>query len=119
MWLFVLVAAGALVPAIEGARGRIPRSLGLLSGVAAVAGLFLAGAFGLKGHRIARDEREKAAARAALVMLAAALKDRADPELEALARQAGSAGEAARMVLARRREDRARASRPAQRPGPA
>jgi hypothetical protein len=119
MWLFVLVAAAALVPAILGARGRVPQALGLLSGAASVAGLFLAGAFGLKGHRITVEEREKVAARAALVMLAAALKDRAEAELEALARKPGSAGEAARMVLARRREDQARAGRSAPRPGSA
>ena len=111
MWLFALLAIAAVVPVVQGIRGVIPRTLGLASGGLSVAGFFLAASFGLRGRRLVIEAREREAARLALVMLAGVLKDRSDDELEALSRQDGSAAEAARSVLDRRREDRERAAR--------
>lgn len=111
MWLFALLAIAAVVPVVQGLRGVIPRVLGLASGGLSVAGFFLAATFGLKGRRLVIEARERDAARLALIMLAGVLKDRSDDELEALARQEGAAGAAARSVLDRRHEDRDRAAR--------
>ncbi|HSC59407.1 MAG TPA: hypothetical protein VLC11_07575 [Gemmatimonadales bacterium] len=111
MWLFALLAIAALVPAVQGIRGVVPRYLGFASGGLSVAGFFLSASFGLRGRRLVIEAREREAARLALIMLAGVLKDRNDDELEALARQDGSAAEAARSVLDRRREDRERAAR--------
>ncbi|HEV2291590.1 MAG TPA: hypothetical protein VGR60_07105 [Gemmatimonadales bacterium] len=111
MWLFALLAIAAVVPVVQGIRGVIPRTLGLASGGISVASFFLAATFGLRGRRLLIEAREREAARLALVMLAGVLKDRGDDELEALARQQGTAAEAARSVLGRRREDRDRATR--------
>lgn len=111
MWLFALLGVVALVPAVQGIRGVVPRGLGLLSGGLSVAGLFLSALFGLRGRRVVVEAREREASRLALVMLAGMLKDRPLEELEALSGQEGSAGEAARMLLDRRREDEGRARR--------
>ena len=116
MWLFALLGLVALVPAIQGARGTLPRQVGVLAAVVSVAGLFLAAAFGLRGRRVVVEAREREASRLALVMLAGMLKDRPLEELDALSGQEGSAGEAARMLLDRRREDEGRARRPPKAP---
>ncbi|MGH7590918.1 MAG: hypothetical protein ACREL2_05730 [Gemmatimonadales bacterium] len=105
MWLMVLLAVAALVPAVQGARGIIPRGLGAASGALSIAGLILAAIFGLKGQRLAAAARERETARIALVILAGMLKDTTDEKLELLARQDDSGGQAARMILARRRQD--------------
>ncbi|MGH7532076.1 MAG: hypothetical protein ACREL4_02185 [Gemmatimonadales bacterium] len=113
MWLMVLLAAAALVPAIQGARGSIPRGLGAAAGGLSIAGLILAAILGLKGQRLAAAAREREAARIALVILAGMLKGMSDEKLEPLARQDDAAGQAARMILARRRQDQ---ELPARRP---
>ena len=111
MWLMVLVAGAALVPAIQGARGIVPHGLGLASGGLSVGALVLAAVLGLKGQRIAAAARAREAERIALVIVAGMLKDKSDAELEPIARQEGSAGHAARLILDRRRGDRMRAVR--------
>lgn len=116
MWLMVLVAGMALVPAIQGARGIVPHSLGFASGALSAAALFLAAVLGLKGQRIAAAARGREAERTALVIVAGMLKDKPDDELEPISRQDGPVGQAARMILDRRRDDQARAAR---RPPPA
>lgn len=110
MWLMALLAVVALVPAIAGARGVVPPGLGVASGALSVAALLLAGALGLKGLRLAASARDKEAERIALVIVAGMLRDKSSEELEPLTRQEGPAGDAARMILARRREDQERAA---------
>ncbi|HET7024707.1 MAG TPA: hypothetical protein VFI39_05840 [Gemmatimonadales bacterium] len=105
-----LLAVVALVPAIAGARGVVPPGLGVASGALSVAALLLAGALGLKGLRLAASARDKEAERIALVIVAGMLRDKSSEELEPLTRQEGPAGDAARMILARRREDQERAA---------
>lgn len=111
MWLMVLVAGAALVPAIAGVRGIVPRGLGFASGALSAVALLLAAVLGLKGQRIAAAARDREAERIALVIVAGMLKDKPDAELEPISRQDGPAGEAARLILDRRREDQARAAR--------
>ncbi|MGB7212010.1 MAG: hypothetical protein WBC97_05225 [Gemmatimonadales bacterium] len=101
MWLMVVLAALALVPTVAGARGVVPRAVGAASGALAFAALVLAGLLGLKGVRLAAAARDEAAEQAAMVILAAMLKDKTREELEPLARLKGAAGQAARMILDR------------------
>lgn len=115
MWLMVLVAGMALVPAIQGARGIVQRGLGFASGGLSAGALFLAAVLGLKGQRIAAATRDREAERISLVIVAGMLKDKTDDELEPMSRQDGPGGRAARMILDRRRDDQARAARRAPR----
>ncbi|MFI5235693.1 MAG: hypothetical protein ACHQXA_08285 [Gemmatimonadales bacterium] len=117
MWLLTVVAVAALVPAVQGIRGAIPQPIGLAAGGIAVAAFVLGGRFGLRGIRIAREQRERDAARTALVLMAGMLRRQSDAQLEAFATREGEIGEAARLLLERRRDDARRAS--PTRPGPA
>lgn len=103
LWLFTLAAAACLWPALQGVKGVVPRSVGLLSGVAAVFCLFVGAWFGLKGARIRIEERNRKADAIALVTLAAFLRDKSEAELEGAIAKGGPAGEAAALVLERRR----------------
>ena len=103
LWLFTLAAIVLLWPTIQGARGLLPESVGLMSGLTSMLCLFAGGYFGWKGAKIRIEERNKRADAVALVMVAALLKDKSDAELEAAATKGGPAGEAARLVLQRRR----------------
>lgn len=103
LWLFTLTAVVCLWPALQGLRGAVPRSVGLMSGLASVFCLFTGGYFGLKGAKIRIAEREKKADAIALITLAAFLKDKSETELQAAAAKGGPAAEAARLILERRR----------------
>lgn len=113
LWLFTLTAVLCLWPAYQGARGTVPQSLGLLSGVLAVVSLFTGAWFGWKGAQIRIAERQKKADAVALITLAAFLKDKSDEELEKAVAKGGPAGEAARLVLQRRRNGLTRPSQSA------
>lgn len=89
--------------AYKGSRGLLAPAMGVALALTGIV-CFLAGAwFGWKGARIRIAEREKKAEAIALVTLAAFLKDRSDEELKATVAKGGQAGEAAKMVLERRR----------------
>ena len=103
LWLFTLAAIALLWPTIQGARRVLPESVGFLSGITSVLCLFTGAYFGWKGAQIRIEERNKRADAVALVMVAALLKDKSDAELEAAATKGGPAGEAARLILERRR----------------
>src|SRR5690348_12471022 len=103
LWLFVLTALICLYPAYQGARGKLPESMGLLSGGLSVVCLFTGAWFGWKGAQIRIAERQKKADAVALITLAAFLKDKSEEELEKAAAKGGPAGEAAQLVLERRR----------------
>ena len=104
-------------PAIQGSRGKLPPSAGLLSGVAAVICLFAGAYFGWKGAQIKIAERAKKADAIALVTVAAFLKDKTDAELESAVTKGGPVGEAARLILERRRTGlRPSSAHPAPRP---
>ena len=103
LWLFTGAGLLCFWPLLEGARGHIPPAMGLLSGGIAML-CFLTGAwFGWRGAKIRIAERAKKADVIALMTVAVFLKDKTDAELEAAATKGGPAGEAARLMLERRR----------------
>ena len=103
LWLFTGAGLLCFWPIFEGARGRIPPTMGLLSGGIAVL-CFMTGAwFGWKGAKLRIAERERKADAVALIMMAATLKDREESELRAVIAKGGPAAEAARLVLERRK----------------
>ena len=103
LWLFTLMALVCLYPAYQGARGILPQSMGLLSGGLSVLSFFTGAWFGWKGAQLRIAERQKKADAVGLITLAAFLKDKSEEELEKAAAKGGPAGEAARLVLERRR----------------
>ena len=103
LWLFTGAGLLCFWPVVEGAKGRIPPTMGLLSGGIAVL-CFLTGAyFGWQGAKLRIAEREKKADAVALITVAAFLKDKSEAELQAAASKGGPVGEAARLILERRR----------------
>jgi hypothetical protein len=103
LWLFVLAAVACLYPAIQGIRGLVPKSTGFLGGVASVGCLFLGAWYGLRGAKIRIAERQRKADAVALITLAAFLKDKSEEDLQKAIAKGGPAGEAAALVLERRR----------------
>src|SRR5689334_13992708 len=102
-WLFVMTAMACLWPAYQGVKGMIPEVMGLASGLASVLCLFLAGWYGWKGAQIRIAESNRKADAVALITMAAFLKDKTEAELEAAVAKGGPAGDAAAMILERRR----------------
>lgn len=89
--------------AYKGSRGGLSKEMGV---TLALLGLvcFLTGAwYGWRGAKIRIEERERKADALALVMLAAVLKDKSEEELQVAMTKGGPAGDAARLVLERRR----------------
>ena len=103
LWLCTIAAIALLWPTIQGARGVLPHQVGLLSGITSALALFVGGYYGWKGAQIRIAERNKKADAIALITVAAFLKDKSEEELEKAAAKGGPVGEAARLVLERRR----------------
>jgi len=103
LWLFTLTAAVMLWPALQGVKGTIPASMGMLSGLASVGCLFLGAYFGWKGAQIRIAERNRKADAVALITLAAFLRDKSEEDLQKAIAKEGPAGEAAALVIERRR----------------
>ena len=104
LWLFTGAGLLCFWPAFEGVKGRLPASVGLMSGGLAVLCFFTGAWFGWKGARIRLAEHEKKADAVALRTIAAILKDRNETELQAMVAAGGPAAEAARLVLERRKQ---------------
>ena len=109
-WFFTLVGVGAFVPAIRGAQGSLPPMVGIATGVAGMLSLLVGGYFGWKGAQLRIADRARKADAAAMITLAAFLKDKSEAELEAAVAKGGPAGEAAALVLERRRHGLTRPS---------
>jgi len=103
MWLVTGCGVLALAIAIAGARGIVPLAIGVAGGVLFAISILLAGLLGLKMHRQALADREMAARRSMIVMLAASLGKQDDAALERIKTQGGPAGEAAALILEGRR----------------
>ncbi len=99
MWLVTVFGLLALMLAIAGARGLLPVGLGIAGGAVFGISILLAGVLGIKMHRQALADRELAARRAMIVMLAATLGKQDDSALERIKTQGGPAGEAAALIL--------------------
>jgi hypothetical protein len=108
-----LVGVVCFFIAYKGSRGGLSKEMGISL---ALLGLlsFLAGAwYGWRGAQMRIAEREKKADALALITLAAFLKDKSEEELEVAVKKGGPAGEAAKLVLERRRSGLTRPSRQA------
>jgi hypothetical protein len=107
MWALIVLAIMALAMAFAGMKGWVPR------GLAPVALLIFCGLvvgalwLGLRGHRRALADRERASGAAMTIIIATQLARQDAATLEQLARKAGPAGDAARMILSGRRKTRA------------
>ena len=103
MWLFVIMGLAFLGLGFAGARGVFPPEVALLS----LGGFFfsLVGVilFGYQSRKTALADRSRDAATSMLVMMAAMLKEENDETLERIAAKGGPAGDAASMILQRRR----------------
>ncbi len=99
MWLVTGGGILALAIAVAGARGNVPVAIGIAGGVLFAISILLAGVLGLKMHRQALADREMAARRSMIVMLAATLGKQDDAVLEGIRTQGGPAGEAAALIL--------------------
>jgi hypothetical protein len=104
MWFFLVLAILLLAVAIAGARGVVPRMIGLIS----VGGFFFfltcAVLLGYQARRAAIHDRDQGTASSMLVLMAGMLKDQDDATLERIAGAGGPAGEAASLLLERRRK---------------
>ncbi|HEX7918188.1 MAG TPA: hypothetical protein VF454_02240 [Gemmatimonadales bacterium] len=103
--LYLCSIAGLLCffVAYKGSKGALSKEMGV---TLALLGLicFLTGAwYGWRGAKIRIEEREKKADALGLVMLAGVLKDKSEEELQLAMKKGGPAGEAARLVLERRK----------------
>ena len=108
LWLFTITGLVCFYPAILGARGVLPASMGLMSGAVGVVCLFAGAWFGWRGVLVRQEERRRKSEAVGLVMLAAAIREKPTAELEELALQDGPVAEAAALVLARRAEEAGR-----------
>lgn len=89
--------------AYKGSKGAISKEMGITLAVLGLA-CFMTGAwYGWRGAQMRIAERAKKADALALVTLAAFLKDKTEDELKAAMAKGGPAGDAARLVLERRR----------------
>lgn len=103
MWLFVIMGLAFLGLGLAGARGVLPPEIGLLSLGGFFFSLVCAILFGYQSRKVALADRSGDAATSMLVMMAAMLKEENDETLERIAAKGGPAGDAASMILQRRR----------------
>jgi hypothetical protein len=106
MWLMVALGVTGFIVGVAAVRGSIAPTLGTLGFVVGVGSLGLAAWFGLQVRARTLADREREAASALTVLLAAQLRDRDEAELEEMKRRGGSAGEAAALILEGRKERR-------------
>ncbi|HXE57341.1 MAG TPA: hypothetical protein VNK43_05025 [Gemmatimonadales bacterium] len=104
MWAALFMVAAALVLVIGGLRGRWPAALAVPAALALALGLLLAIGLGIRGHRRAIADRELQTHRTLIVHLAALLGKQDEDTLGRIAARDGPEGEAARLILAGRRE---------------
>lgn len=102
LWLFTVVGASAIGLAFV-EHEMMPPGMGIAASLAGIFAILIGGYFGWKGAQIRIAEREKKADAVALITLAAFLKDRSEEELTATAAKGGPAGEAAALILERRK----------------
>lgn len=103
MWFFILLGLAFLALALAGARGILPPVVGLLSLGGFFFCLICAILLGYQSRQIALAERSGYAATSMLVIMAGMLKDESDETLQRIADQGGPAGDAASMLLQKRR----------------
>jgi hypothetical protein len=103
MWLFIVVGIAFLALGLAGARGLVAPEIGVLALGGFFFSLVCAILFGYQSRKAAIAARSRDAATSMLVMMAAMLKEENDETLERIAAKGGPAGDAASMILQRRR----------------
>jgi hypothetical protein len=103
MWLFVLLGLAFAVFGLAGALRVLPPEIGLLSLGGFFFALVCAVLLGYKSRQAAMEDRSRGSATSMLVMMAGMLKDETDETLERIAARGGPAGDAARLILEKRR----------------
>jgi hypothetical protein len=101
--LALLAGVFFFILVIGGIRGWWPQRLGQSALPLFFASVLTAAWLGVKSHRRALADREKASGGAIIVAIAAQLGKQDDATLEAIAGRGGPAGEAASLILAGRR----------------
>lgn len=112
MWLVAGAAGVAFAAAAAGARGLLPRELGLISGGVGLLALGLAAAIGLQVRRQALADRERQGRRAMIVTLTATLGQQDDATLQRIAEGKGAPADVARMLLEARQRGGAERTAP-------
>jgi hypothetical protein len=103
MWLFVIFGLAFAVLGLAGARGTLSPQVGILSLGGFSFCLICAILLGLRSRQAALEGRNLHSATSMLVLMASMLKDQDDKTLERIASKGGPAGDAAQMLLERRR----------------
>lgn len=106
MWVFLVLGLPLIALALAGLKRLVPPAVGALGITGFFACIFVALLFGLRARRAALEDRERTAASGLLVMMAGMLKHQDDATLESIATKGGPAGDAAALLLQRRREQR-------------
>lgn len=103
MWLFALLGLAFLGAALAGARRLLPPTIGLLS----LGGFFFCLActilLGYQSRKSTLENRTGYAATSMMIMMASMLKEESDETLERIAEKGGPAGDAASLLLQKRR----------------
>jgi hypothetical protein len=103
MWLFVIAGLAFLGLGFAGARGVLPPDVGLLSLGGFFFSLICVILLGYQSRKAGLADRSRNAATSMLVIMAAMLKEENDETLERIAAKGGPAGDAASMILQKRR----------------
>ena len=104
MWFFVIFGLAFIVLGLAGARGVVPAQVGILSLGGFFFCLVCALLLGYKSRQAALENRSVNSAPSMLVMMAGMLKDEEDATLERIVAKGGPAGEAASMILQKRKK---------------
>lgn len=110
LYLFSFAGLVCFWAAYQGSKGLFSKEMGVTLAVLGLVCFFTGAWYGWRGAQVRIAEREKKADALALVTLAAFLKDKSEEELEVAVKKGGPAGEAARLVLERRRKGLSRPS---------
>jgi hypothetical protein len=103
MWILVALGIPLLALAAAGIRGLVAPPIGILGIIGFFVCLLLALLFGLWGRRAALEDRSQHAAGTMLIVMAGLLSKEDDATLERIADKGGPAGEAAALLLQKRK----------------
>lgn len=103
MWCFLGLAAPLLVLALAGLREVVQPEVGLAGLTGFFACLLIALYFGVRLRRVALEAKTRSGESAMLIMMAGMLKGEDDATLEQIASRGGPAGQAALLLLEKRR----------------
>ena len=103
MWFFILLGLASLALALAGARRILPPVIGLVSLGGFFFCLICAILLGYQSRQAALADRSGYAETSMLILMAGMLKNESDETLQRIADKGGPAGNAASMLLQKRR----------------